>query len=279
MKKVIIIFSVIFLTINIYAQNLAGKTYFQTGPEIEASYSFTRTRFTYNFDELFNNQNIAKNVKSYFYEIKYIDKLPFLYYGKEPQDNKKNQLVLFNDDYLFIFDSDEKKSFLEPIYFNVYCSGKYTTDAKGDTIITSVFNKRYSSVLKEKEHEYYLADENYISPWIPDLKKDYYPTITFSIIPYDYKSGRQKIILVNGFVNPIKPYLFEQNSRVKSTEIVFRNSKTKEVETCQIVLEDTPNPQYIFIPENIKVDEIEIRIKDIYKGNKYTDVAISYIGF
>ena len=276
-KKFFFIF-LTFLSTNIYGQSLIGKTFFRSGPETEQSYSFTKERFTYNFDVLFTDPNFKQVIDSYFYEIKYEDKIPYIYYWKDEYKKEKNT-ILFNDDYILKFDSNKKNFFLEPINFSAFCSGKYITNAKGDSIINSVYNKKYSSTLKEKEHEYCLEDGNLISPWVPDLKKDKNPSITFNITPVQYKSGLGKIIIVNGFVNREKPYLFEQNSRVKKAEVVFKNSETKETAVKQLVLEDTPNPQYIFIPENLKVDEIEIRILDTYKGSKYDDVAISYIGY
>ena len=272
MKKNFLIIILIILYTNVFGQSLAGKTFFASGPEIEQSYSFTRDRFTYNFDVFYLESKSL--TKSYFYEIKYINKIPFIFYGKEYSDNSDKQLILFNDDYIFLFDNQEKKAFLEPVAFYPFCSGKYTTDAKGDLIVNSVFNRKYSSVLKEKDHEYKIADGNYVSPWVPDLKKDKKPSITFSVGNYT-----KRIILINGFVNPEKPYLYEQNSRVKTAEVIFRNTAKKESETRQIILEDTPNPQYIFVPGNFIADEIEIKIIDTYEGNKYTDIAVSYIGY
>ena len=273
MYKKIIVIILAFLTTNAFSQTLIGKTFFSSGPEIEKSYSFTESRFTYNFDVFYTNPYFKQEIDSYFYEIKYENRIPYIYYWKD-ENKKQKDLILFNDDYIFIFDSNKNSSFLEPINFYAFCSGKYTTNAKGDSIINGVYNKKYSSTLKEKEHEYCLEDGNLISPWVPDLKKDKNPSITFNIL-----LGVRNIILVNGFVNREKPYLFEQNSRVKNAEVVFKNTETKETAVKQLVLEDTPNPQYIFIPENLKVDEIEIRILDTYKGSKYDDVAISYIGY
>lgn len=278
MFKKFIVIILAFLTTNAFSQTLVGKTFFRSGPEAETSYSFTNDRFTHNFDVFFSDPNFKQKIDSYFYEIKYEDKIPYIYYWKD-ENKKQKDLILFNDDYIFIFDSNKNSSFLDPINFYAFCSGKYITNAKGDSIINGVYNKKYSSTLKEKEHEYCLEDGNLISPWVPDLKKDKNPSITFNIPPVQYKSGLGKIIIVNGFVNREKPYLFEQNSRVKNAEVVFKNTETKETEIKQLVLEDTPNPQYIFIPENLKVDEIEIRILDTYKGSKYADVAISYIGY
>lgn len=276
-KKLFFIF-LTFLATNIYGQSLIGKTFFRSAPENEESYCFTHNRFIHFEDEFYENSYRPSKTEAFFYEIKYENKIPFIYYWKE--DNKKEKdLILFNDDYVFIFNENKSNSFLDPIYFNVLCTGNYTTNAKGDTIINGVFDRKYTSILKEKDHEYCFDDGNFISPWVPDLKKDKNPSITFNITPVQYKSGLGKIIIVNGFVNREKPYLFEQNSRVKNAEIVFKNSETKETSVKQVLLEDTPNPQYIFIPENLKVNEIEIRILDTYKGSKYDDVAISYIGF
>ena len=49
--------------------------------------------------------------------------------------------------------------------------------------------------------------------------------------------------------------------------------------TESILLEDTPNPQLIKCPEDFITKNVKIIIKSTYQGSKYSDVAISYIGY
>ena len=84
------------------------------------------------------------------------------------------------------------------------------------------------------------------------------------------------LIISNGFVSCSKPYLYEQNARVKTLEITI-NKKKKMVN-----LLDTPNFQKVELPEFIELNDseiIHIEIKDIYPGTKYSDIAISAILF
>ena len=282
MKKSILIILEILLMVSLFCEDLAGKVFFWTGPESEMSYSFTHERFIHFLDEFYENSYSTSKTESFFYEIKYENKLPFLYYWTGESKKKEKQLILFNDDYLFLLSSDKDKSFLEPIGIDAFCTGKYSTYAKADPIIKRFYKVRYSSVLKEGNHEYKFPINDAwwpcIAPWVPDLTKDNNPSITFFDVDNFVKHGK-KLIIVNGYVNPEKPYLYEQNSRVKTIEVVYKNTKTNNSVTQKIELEDTPNPQYIFIPENITADEITINIKDTYKGTKYKDVAISYLGY
>ena len=131
--------------------------------------------------------------ESYFYEIKYEDTIPFIYYWKDTgklTTTKEKRLILSNADYIFLYDTKEKKSFLSPIWFDVYCSGKDSTFVKADPIIQRVYNVRYSSVLKEGNHEYEFPAENYwnncLSPWVPDLSKDKNLSVRFNIRNYGY---------------------------------------------------------------------------------------------
>ena len=282
MKKTIVFIFEVLVMANLFCGDLAGKIFFWTGPESEMSYSFTHKRFIHFNDEFYENSYNSSKTEAFFYEIKYENKLPYIYYWTD-ESKKTKKLILFNDDYIFLLSSNKNKSFLEPIGIDAFCTGKYSTSAKVDPIITRFYKVKYSSVLKEGSHEYkFPINDTWwpcIAPWVPDLNKDNNPSITFFDVDNYVVKYKEKLIIVNGYVNPEKPYLYEQNSRVKTIEVVYKNTKTNNSVTQKIELEDTPNPQYIFIPENITADEITINIKDSYKGTKYKDIAISYLGY
>lgn len=81
-----------------------------------------------------------------------------------------------------------------------------------------------------------------------------------------------EIVFVNGFVNPDKEYLYEQNSRAKRIRISY-NKTTFETE-----LKDIGNFQVIHLPASINLNEknnIKVEVLDYYPGTKYSDVVIS----
>lgn len=80
-----------------------------------------------------------------------------------------------------------------------------------------------------------------------------------------------RLVIVNGFVNAEKPYLFFQNARAKKILI-----KTKSF-SFETELEDTGNFQLIKLPNKINESDISIKILSSYEGTKYSDIVISGI--
>ena len=81
-----------------------------------------------------------------------------------------------------------------------------------------------------------------------------------------------EIVIVNGFVAPDRPDLFEKNSRVSKIEIESDTGK------WTYDLADTPTPQVLKLPVKI-TGKIKFTIQGIYSGSKYEDTAISAIYF
>lgn len=82
------------------------------------------------------------------------------------------------------------------------------------------------------------------------------------------------IVIINGFVNPEKDYLYEQNARAKNIKISY--GETSET----YLLKDNGNYQVLALPKAINVMEniqIEIEVLDQYNGTKYDDIVISGI--
>jgi len=82
----------------------------------------------------------------------------------------------------------------------------------------------------------------------------------------------KKIIFFNGFINPKRPDLFFNNTRVKNITVTAGNK------SWDFLLKDDPNPQILELPESINGD-IRFTIKDVYKGEKYEDTSIAGIYF
>lgn len=82
----------------------------------------------------------------------------------------------------------------------------------------------------------------------------------------------QKIVFINGYIDPNKPDLYFMNSRVKQIRVVSDRGE------WIFDIDDTPNPQILSLPVSVTGD-IRFVIKDVYKGTKYTDTAIGGIYF
>jgi hypothetical protein len=134
------------------------------------------------------------------------------------------------------------------------------------------FEYSASSELKENNNIYKaqnLATNKLDSPWVDSSRnaaKDQYIIIS--------GKGNYKISCLyfsNGFVSFNKPYLYNQNNRIKSIEILD--------ELNQIIgkfeLQDTPSLQQIYWDKGAK--KITIKILDVFPGNKYNDTCVNYI--
>ena len=81
----------------------------------------------------------------------------------------------------------------------------------------------------------------------------------------------KSLMFSNGYVSYEKPYLYKYNNRVKRMQITSDNSSMN----LDVELDDTPQLQFISLGE--AVDNIEITIKDVYKGSKWDDTCINFI--
>lgn len=129
-----------------------------------------------------------------------------------------------------------------------------------------------SSNLIENKIKYDSTHFNKFSigaPWVPDLQNDVKPIITMKI-KNKQTFGNVYLLVLNGFVSYNKPWLFEQNRRIKKIQVNSGNNTIKIIE-----LEDTPEPQVfnVDMPNN----DIKIEILDYYKGSKYNDICITSI--
>jgi hypothetical protein len=81
-----------------------------------------------------------------------------------------------------------------------------------------------------------------------------------------------KVLILNGFIDAKRPYLFESNSRVKRIEVSSKEGK------WDYNLDDTPLPQILSFPVKVSGD-IRFTIVDVFPGQKYKDTALSGVFF
>jgi len=169
-------------------------------------------------------------------------------------------LVLFNDSITLFYSGDKTTP-------KLICS-----QSKAMWGPSNRFHFFTSSNLIENKYHYDTSFFNQFSigaPWVPDLKNDSNPTITMRIDD-EQVFGNVYLLLLNGFISYRKPYLYEQNRRVKRIKV---NSGNDIIEIFE--LKDTPEPQMISV--KIPNKEIQIEILDYYQGSKYNDVCITSI--
>jgi hypothetical protein len=87
---------------------------------------------------------------------------------------------------------------------------------------------------------------------------------------------------INGYAK--NETTFRNNSRVKKVFLRFEVNNDYEPEYKKplvkpVVLHDTPLMQFIRFKTPVKATEIELKIAEVYKGEKYEDTAISEIKF
>ena len=79
------------------------------------------------------------------------------------------------------------------------------------------------------------------------------------------------LFIFNGYVSYDKPWLFEDNARIKSIRIY--DSENDEIYRLEI--KDSPDPFYIPLP--IYDEQLKLVVTDVYHGNKYDDLCVNSI--
>lgn len=267
MKKNIIYILFIFFISNIFAENFLGKKYFHT-------------------DEygsiIVNNNNLV------FEDC--------IEYGKFEHREKYDVFNLKKGHYIILSYENKDAGFItlvkEPVkeillnskYTSVECTYSMNRSNRISTAAKLVgFKVLHSdSYITEKDK---LGNETLFlptpwfninsTPWaIAKIDKD---SVIYMVDERYCVSGKkyadiEELIIINGFVNPQKMYLYEENARAKNIRVSYNEN------TFVVTLKDTGNYQSIKLPKKIirnKGTVIKMEILDSYEGSKYSDVVIS----
>lgn len=95
-------------------------------------------------------------------------------------------------------------------------------------------------------------------------------------IECSFNSPQAVIYLLNGFVDPSRPHLFKENSRMKVATIAGRTS-SGEIFQQTVYFDDFVYFKTVVLPS--PATKIRITIEDTYPGSKWQDTAISAILF
>lgn len=131
-----------------------------------------------------------------------------------------------------------------------------------------------SSELKEKDYIYSadnLYAENWREPWVESVSGygiGEYVEIE-DTAPYERKFDF--LLIMNGYFDIDKPYLYKQNSRVKQIKVTGLKSGKEQI----LDVLDTPHPQTVDISFLDAQEPFRVTIMDVYKGTKYDDTCIN----
>jgi len=129
-----------------------------------------------------------------------------------------------------------------------------------------------NSYLTEGKTQYLVTNlENYdlTKPWVEGQKDSGIGCkLIFETDEFDPSN---LIIIVNGYFDPQKLYLYNYNNRIKKVKI--RSLDTQNEFEIIANLKDTYNLQMIRLPK--KTNKLEMTILEVYKGTKYDDTCLS----
>ena len=130
-----------------------------------------------------------------------------------------------------------------------------------------------TSYLIEGKKEYSVNNLSSIeleTPWVEGVK-GYGIGEGFRV---DFRLKNDNYLLVmNGYISFEKPYLYEQNGRIKKIKVTGLESQKSAI----LEVWDTPHPQTVDISFLDKSEGFAVEIVDIYPGTKYEDTCIQYL--
>jgi hypothetical protein len=196
------------------------------------------------------------------YRIQYENRIPFLRFGENLQEK---WLLLHSEYFIFAYKSEKEEVFAA-------CSEggqrfHYIHGLKGPLASATSF-------LTEGDTRYTvdnLATYAPSHPWVEGVEG---PGIGERInfkTETPYGGGMRILIFSNGYVSYDKPYLYEKNARVKR----LRVTNSLEEFDFEIDVEDTPNPQLIFLP--VATADVELEILEVFPGTQWEDTCVNFI--
>ena len=134
----------------------------------------------------------------------------------------------------------------------------------GDTTLCA------SSVLPAAQGNIYgprnLTDGNDKTAWVEG--SDGQGLGEFVVLEFDSARAVRGLAIRNGYDK--SPDIFTKNSRVKDMELRFSSG-----DSIEATLKDEPGTQYVTLSQPIRAKWIELVIRSVYPGSKYSDTAIN----
>lgn len=161
------------------------------------------------------------------------------------------------------------------IFFSVALKNDFiVSGASSQLNSTGAFNYSYKN----------LKDEDHNTAWVEGVKgygigeKIYF----YSNKGYKYldKYIVDSIGIINGYAK--NELTFRLNSRVRKMKItfsIFDETDSVKSKSIDVELKDSPNIQYIRFKPSFQATHIDFEIREVYKGTKFDDTAISEVFF
>jgi hypothetical protein len=255
MKNLFYLLLFISCSVNISSQELSGRTYYSYQTNIRIEFTSTEMIWSEWQDEA------AVYAETPFpYRIAIENQVVFIEYG---ESYSERFLALYTDRLLFLYDDDNSPP--------VFIGGENSRIL--NSITYSRFDWNASSYYENSNEEYpasNLANIQLFNPWVEGVDGNGVGE-SFSI-----SNSAPPLFISNGFVSYQKPYLYEYNSRIKTIRITDLQSGG----FVMIELEDTPNIQYLDIPDSLwNISDFEYQIIDVYPGDQWTDTSVNFLFF
>ena len=93
----------------------------------------------------------------------------------------------------------------------------------------------------------------------------------FVVLEFDTARAIRGLTIRNGYDK--NPGIFAKNSRVKDIELRFSTG-----DSLQATLKDAPDSQQVELSSPVNAKWVELIIRSVYPGSKYSDTAINEIG-
>lgn len=173
----------------------------------------------------------------------------------------RKHLIFYDSDENEIYDTSEKIGHRDESW--IYSCLEY----QSTSYLSEILNGEKIEYKPEN-----LAINKLTSSWVEGVDgygKD--EMISFKNRPLE---GSRRLYIINGFFSPKKPSLFYDNNRVKTLEInCYKNGEL--INTVIKELQDSGEMQVLEFSE--RYSSFDFIIKDVYKGKKYDDTAITGI--
>ena len=222
----------------------------------------------------------GQGIKDITKKIEFFQRDNYWFYRHDNQET----FVIPGDDLLQIFQKPSENSLKEhySVYYGLRGTLSETAQPPSDINIKTIKTKTFLTenifgrkiqyqtnwlmrkFIKACSCHQFIYDD-LVPPWV-ESEADFGSTEEIKI---SFKRPTDGIVILNGYVDIYRPYLFQQNNRLQEISISAKEFSTK------FAFKDSPRFTTIKLPK--KTSQITINILSVYPGTKYNDTAISAI--
>ena len=109
------------------------------------------------------------------------------------------------------------------------------------------------------------------TPWVPGKENN--PSGIGEYLDIEFDKKQDNLVILNGYVDPFKHYLYKANNRVKKAVI----TSLDEENPFEIEYEFEDYVHFSEIDFPCEVSKVRFTIKEVYKGEKWDDTCITAV--